>query len=315
MYYFLAAKKRMPSSKKPTVAKKKAAAATSKGKDPLPYFANLQSKKDVNKALQIAVQQQAARALKAKKAKERGKEIKKKQWSAGTLLSFPKDKKKGGGAGKFKKGGGKKKPNVGSNPEERLQHAAVVYLKSKYPHVYFCGSLAGLGIAAATQRARRIGYRVGAPDMPIEYPKGLFTGCDIEFKIAPNKPTEKQLQVHDQLRAAGRFVKVIYSIEEFVATIDWYMNLPESPMLRARRDKQYKAKLASIDTSVSDEQKFAKALLTKLEEAKRMKDSAAATAAVIDLDEWEDDEEQYADQVELYDVDGDGSSDEYESDD
>mgnify|MGYP006165142243 CR=1 FL=1 len=139
-----------------------------------------------------------------------------------------------GSSGSTSKKNKKEKRDPLQKPEERLQGAAIEYMTTLYPSTLYCCSLAGMGIAAATVKAGLMGYWVGWPDLTIAEARGQYCGAYVEFKIAPKKPTSKQEETLELLRARGYCAELIYTIDDFADFIKWYMSLPphEETMLQ-----------------------------------------------------------------------------------
>ena len=74
-------------------------------------------------------------------------------------------------------------------------------------------------------RLKRKGVKAGVPDCLIFNPKGKYNGLAIELKIAPNKPTEKQMEWLTNLRVKGWYTCVCYSIGDVIKVVDEYLSL------------------------------------------------------------------------------------------
>lgn len=115
--------------------------------------------------------------------------------------------------------------------EERVQIAAVEYLKLKYPKVRYCASLGGIRIMSHKQRvkAKLTGYVKGFPDLFIYHPvikkEKHFCGCALEIKKAKNSyatPEQKQWIAH--LKNVGYYAAIVKGLDNVLKEIDFYLN-------------------------------------------------------------------------------------------
>lgn len=64
-------------------------------------------------------------------------------------------------------------------------------------------------------KLRKKGVRTGWPDIQIFYREYILNSVlFLELKVGRNKPTEKQEQLHKELRDFGMSVEVVYTLEE-----------------------------------------------------------------------------------------------------
>ena len=64
----------------------------------------------------------------------------------------------------------------------------------------------------------------GFPDVSIHIAARGFNAAHLELKIHPNKPSEEQIQVLEDLKKAGCFVRVVYELEHLIDLTKWYFN-------------------------------------------------------------------------------------------
>jgi hypothetical protein len=72
---------------------------------------------------------------------------------------------------------------------------------------------------------QKAGVLAGVPDICVPIPSGKYAALYIELKIKPNKPSEKQKRVIEQLNANGCLAVVCYSASEAIQTLENYLAL------------------------------------------------------------------------------------------
>lgn len=120
--------------------------------------------------------------------------------------------------------------------EETLQVAVADYLRMQYPKAMFC-HVANERQTSPQRGAKlkRMGVKSGIPDILIfnhNYSKDntgeLIAknnyGLAIELKIKPNKPSENQIQVLNDLDVIGWRVAVVYNFDSAKKLIDNYFH-------------------------------------------------------------------------------------------
>ena len=70
---------------------------------------------------------------------------------------------------------------------------------------------------------KKSGVVAGVPDVFIAIPSNNFHGLFIEFKIKPNKPTDHQIIMMENLRNTGYKCSVCYTLEEAIACLETYL--------------------------------------------------------------------------------------------
>lgn len=127
----------------------------------------------------------------------------------------------------FKEWKSSKKRSTKDNPEDQLQSASTAWFDSyfgnnslaeKWVMIRNC-SLAGQGKVAKSGRAKRNGYTAGWLDWECPYTT-TSNGClHIEFKIHPNKPSPKQLDMIKWLRLCGHRAEVVWTFAQFKSIV------------------------------------------------------------------------------------------------
>jgi len=97
--------------------------------------------------------------------------------------------------------------------EEEFQKWAITHIDQIYGQLNLirCGSLAGLGNAAATEQAKQLGYWYGFPDLIVIGHKIVF----VEFKVGDNKPSQNQIKTFLYLKKEGYDAYIVYTREAF----------------------------------------------------------------------------------------------------
>lgn len=70
---------------------------------------------------------------------------------------------------------------------------------------------------------KRAGVRKGVPDICVPYPSSGYHGLFIEMKVKPNRPSPEQLELLEQLSAAGNFAMLCWSAKEAIEILDKYI--------------------------------------------------------------------------------------------
>ena len=73
-------------------------------------------------------------------------------------------------------------------------------------------------------KQKKLGYAKGSPDLIIFEPMQGYHGLLIEFKVGYNKQSPEQLLWEAKLKERGYNYQVIYTLEDFVSLIDWYLD-------------------------------------------------------------------------------------------
>jgi hypothetical protein len=106
--------------------------------------------------------------------------------------------------------------------ESNLQDACVKWFRLQYKD-FFIRHIKNEGIRTGQQirRDKNAGFVKGWPDIEItgQYPNMLF----VELKAGKNKLSEEQKEVHAKLKELGWDVVVAYTIEEFIAHVQFFM--------------------------------------------------------------------------------------------
>jgi hypothetical protein len=106
-------------------------------------------------------------------------------------------------------------------------------MTTKYPELALMYAIPNAGKRGRYAQAQMLqtGLRAGVPDICLPVPRGGFGACYVEMKRKGRKPTEKQGDWIERLRAAGNCVGVIYSWDDAKDFILYYLNL-RTPLIR-----------------------------------------------------------------------------------
>lgn len=126
--------------------------------------------------------------------------------------------------------------------ERILQKQAVTWFRLQYPQIkdllFSIPNSQEMSWADKRSAAKIMamlkagGLTPGIPDLMLAVPRinregddmvVNYAGLFIEMKVKPNKPSDKQKHIHDQLIDQGYLVKVIYTLDEFMELINWYL--------------------------------------------------------------------------------------------
>jgi hypothetical protein len=70
------------------------------------------------------------------------------------------------------------------------------------------------------------GVKGGVPDLFLAVPRGKYGGLFIELKTGDGKPSQKQLDIIADLRAAGYVCHIIWdSVDEVISCVAAYLNM------------------------------------------------------------------------------------------
>lgn len=72
---------------------------------------------------------------------------------------------------------------------------------------------------------KRQGMKAGVPDILIFEPTKTYHGLAIELKVGKNKPTERQQEWLDDLKARGWRTEVVYNLRDFAGIVSQYLNI------------------------------------------------------------------------------------------
>lgn len=115
-----------------------------------------------------------------------------------------------------------------NHAESKLQAACVKWFRLQYPDTLIFAIPNGGARSAITGAILKAeGVLAGVPDLFVAksghvddiYYDGLF----IEMKSGKGKQTESQKEIQKRLQAAGYYVEVCHSFDEFKETVEWYM--------------------------------------------------------------------------------------------
>lgn len=71
------------------------------------------------------------------------------------------------------------------------------------------------------------GVKPGVPDLFLAAPSGKYHGLFIEMKTDKGRASDAQRQWIERLKAVGYFAQVCHGWEAAVATLEWYLSLPD----------------------------------------------------------------------------------------
>lgn len=74
-------------------------------------------------------------------------------------------------------------------------------------------------------KLKKLGMKRGVPDLFIAVPSNGFHGAWIEVKQPKGKLTKEQEIFLDRANKNGYFTAVVYSVDEGINAISWYMNI------------------------------------------------------------------------------------------
>jgi hypothetical protein len=74
-------------------------------------------------------------------------------------------------------------------------------------------------------KLKRMGVLPGMPDIMIFEKNKVYSGCAIELKVKPNRPTNDQQRRLSGLSIRGWFTIVAYDFDEAKKQIDYYFTL------------------------------------------------------------------------------------------
>ena len=103
---------------------------------------------------------------------------------------------------------------------EHLEQCALVQWKwlniGRHPELanLFAIANGGRRDGATGARLKAEGVLAGVPDLFLACPRGAYAGLFVEMKVKPNRPTEKQLEVMENLRRQNYAVLVCYGWEQ-----------------------------------------------------------------------------------------------------
>lgn len=109
--------------------------------------------------------------------------------------------------------------------EHDLQTACVNWFRYQYPKLLIYSIPNGgqrNAIVAAKLKAE--GVLAGVPDLHVPVAVGKYHGMYVEMKVGRNKPTENQLNVMAKLQEQGYYCAVCNSFDNFMATVNGYLN-------------------------------------------------------------------------------------------
>ena len=116
--------------------------------------------------------------------------------------------------------------------EDSLQIAISNYLRLQYPHVLFCHIANERKTTPQRgKKLKRMGVRKGMPDLMVYHSKiedsefgvKVQSGIALELKVKPNKPTESQLEVLEQLEKQNWVTSVVYDFDSAKNLLDEYL--------------------------------------------------------------------------------------------
>jgi len=113
-----------------------------------------------------------------------------------------------------------------NNHEAKLQEACVRYFRYQYPKLkdlYFAIPNGGSRHKLEAANLKRQGVLAGVPDTFLALAKGKYHGLWIEFKHGKNRLTSNQINVLSALIDEGYKTAVVYTFDEFVQTINIYL--------------------------------------------------------------------------------------------
>lgn len=112
--------------------------------------------------------------------------------------------------------------------ESHLQSECIKWFRLQYPKFtmnLFAIPNGGSRNKIEAANLKRQGVIAGVADCFLSIPNSYSHGLFIEFKIGKNKQTENQIEFEKAISIFDYQYCVIYSFEEFVNTIESYLNI------------------------------------------------------------------------------------------
>ena len=81
--------------------------------------------------------------------------------------------------------------------------------------------------AVEGKHLKQQGVKKGVPDLCLPVPSGKYHGLFIEMKTDKGRASDAQRQWIERLKAVGYFAQVCHGWEAAVATLEWYLSLPD----------------------------------------------------------------------------------------
>lgn len=108
--------------------------------------------------------------------------------------------------------------------EAKLQQDCVKWLVLQYPHaLFYHAPNEGKRSFAYWSWLKGLGTRAGFPDLVILEACGPHIGLAVEFKAGKGKTTDNQEHWLLEMQKRGWITEVCRSLEEFQATVRWYI--------------------------------------------------------------------------------------------
>ena len=111
-------------------------------------------------------------------------------------------------------------------PESALQRSFCKWMFYNHRDVYetmWPTPNGGYRLQSEAAALKEEGVKAGVPDIFIAHPNSGYAGLFIEFKIRPNRPTEKQADMMMRLIAKGYDGAFCYSLEEAINVVEIYL--------------------------------------------------------------------------------------------
>lgn len=116
--------------------------------------------------------------------------------------------------------------------EATLQEECANFLRCNYPNLnwFHCPNEAKRSKALAGILSRQ-GLKAGVSDIIILEARGGYFGLMIELKRIDGKPTQAQCDFISQCNGSGYLAYVVYRIDDFESSVNWYMQRPLTAQL------------------------------------------------------------------------------------
>lgn len=118
------------------------------------------------------------------------------------------------------------KPKKKQKPESALQRSFCRWLFYQHRDLYetmWATPNGGYRLPSEAAALKEEGVKPGVPDIFIAHPHAGYAGLFIEFKIKPNRPTEKQAEMMTRLIAKGYDGAFCYTLDEAINVVQIYL--------------------------------------------------------------------------------------------
>jgi len=108
--------------------------------------------------------------------------------------------------------------------EDKIQMMLVAWFRLQYPKILMTISPGGLITNAKSgNKANKMGYSKGTPDLLILQPSGKYHGLLIELKSSKGKASPEQIVWLGKLLEKGYYAHICIGFEEAKSVIDGYL--------------------------------------------------------------------------------------------